>query len=124
MGKKIMVIDDSSAIRQSLGYVLQNGGYEVVEASDGVDALSKILSSQINLVICDVNMPKMDGITFVKTLKNDDKYASMKFVPVIMLTTESGEDKKQQGREAGVKAWMTKPFPPEAILDAVKKLIA
>ena len=124
MGKKVMIVDDSSAIRQSLGYVLQNGGYEIVEACDGVDALSKIISAQVNLIICDVNMPNMDGITFVKTLKSDDKYASVKFVPVIMLTTESGEDKKQQGRDAGVKAWMTKPFPPESILDAVKKLIA
>lgn len=124
MAKKIMIVDDSSAIRQSLGYVLQNGGYEVLEACDGVDALSKISSDAVSLVICDVNMPNMDGITFVKTLKNDAKYASVKFVPVIMLTTESGEDKKQEGRNAGVKAWMTKPFPPESILEAVKKLIA
>ena len=124
MAKKIMIVDDSSAIRQSLGYVLQNGGYEVLEACDGVDALSKISSDSVSLVICDVNMPNMDGITFVKTLKSDAKYASVKFVPVIMLTTESGEDKKQEGRNAGVKAWMTKPFPPESILEAVKKLIA
>ena len=122
MAKKIMIVDDSSAIRQSLGYVLQNGGYEVLEACDGVDALSKISSDSVSLVICDVNMPNMDGITFVKTLKSDAKYASVKFVPVIMLTTESGEDKKQEGRNAGVKAWMTKPFPPESILEAVKKL--
>jgi two-component system chemotaxis response regulator CheY len=124
MAKKIMIVDDSSAIRQSLGYVLQNGGYEVLEACDGVDALNKITAEAVSLVICDVNMPNMDGITFVKTLKNDAKYAAIKFVPVIMLTTESGEDKKQQGRDAGVKAWMTKPFPPESILEAVKKLIA
>ena len=124
MAKKIMIVDDSLAIRQSLGYVLQNGGYDVLEACDGVDALAKISSGTVSLVICDVNMPNMDGITFVKTLKSDAKYASVKFVPVIMLTTESGEDKKQEGRNAGVKAWMTKPFPPESILEAVKKLIA
>jgi two-component system chemotaxis response regulator CheY len=118
--KYFMIIDDSQAIRQSLGYVLKAGGYTVAEAPDGVEGLKKVEEGGIDLIICDVNMPNMDGITFVKTLKFDTKYDKFKFIPVIMLTTESGEDKKQQGKEAGVRAWMTKPFPPESILDAVK----
>jgi two-component system, chemotaxis family, chemotaxis protein CheY len=123
MSKLIMVVDDSMSIRQSLVYVLKTGGYEVIEANDGLQALAALEANQVNLIICDVNMPNMDGITFIKTFKNDAKYASKKFVPVIMLTTESGEARKQEGKEAGVKAWMIKPFPPESILDAVKKCI-
>ena len=120
--KRILTVDDSGSVRALVSQALRDAGFVVVEAVDGADALEKVHG--VDMVITDVNMPNMDGITFVKTLKNDAKYASVKFVPVIMLTTESGEDKKQEGRNAGVKAWMTKPFPPESILEAVKKLIA
>ena len=120
----ILVVDDSASMRQMVEFTLKEAGHNVMVAEDGQVALGIAKGAPADLVITDVNMPNMDGITFVKTLKNDAKYASVKFVPVIMLTTESGEDKKQEGRNAGVKAWMTKPFPPESILDAVKKLIA
>lgn len=123
MSIKIMVVDDSALIRRSLGNVLAHGGYEVIEAQDCIAALSRIAEGGVHLVICDVNTPNMDGITFVKTLKNDPAYAEAKCVPVIMLTTESGEDRRQEGRSAGVRLWMIKPFPPESILCAVKKLI-
>ena len=123
MTTKIMIVDDSSSIRRTLGSILVRGGYDVIEAYDGIDALSKIAGGGIQLVICDVNMPNMDGITFVRTLKNDPAYAEGKDAPVIMLTTESGEDRRQEGRCAGVKVWITKPFPPESILGTVKKLI-
>lgn len=120
MAKTILVVDDSPSIRQVVGIALKGAGYAVVEACDGKDALSKLDGSKIHLVISDVNMPNMDGITFVKELKNNPRY---KFTPVIMLTTESQDEKKRQGQAAGAKAWVVKPFKPDQMLSAVSKLI-
>jgi two-component system chemotaxis response regulator CheY len=120
MAKTIMIIDDSASIRQVVSITLKKAGYDVVEGNDGKDALSKLDGQKINLIICDVNMPVMDGITFLKELKNLPNY---KFTPVIMLTTESQEAKKQEGKLAGAKAWIVKPFKPEILLAAVEKLI-
>jgi len=119
MAKIIMVIDDSASIRQVLTIVLKNGGYDVIEACDGRDALDKLFGKKVNLVLCDVNMPNMDGISFVKNLKALNAH---RFTPVVMLTTESSESKKAEGKQAGAKAWMVKPFKPEQMLDAVSKL--
>lgn len=123
MAKRIMVIDDASAIRQVVKHVLQSEGFEIVEAIDGVDALNKLDGQDIDLFVCDVNMPNMDGIAFLDKVKNDDQYASYKFAPFIMLTTETGTDMKARGKELGAKAWMVKPFQPEQLLGAVKKLL-
>jgi two-component system chemotaxis response regulator CheY len=120
MSKTILVIDDSASIRQVVGIALRGAGYTVVEAVDGKDALQKLTGGKINLVISDVNMPNMDGISFVKEMK---KNANYKFTPVIMLTTEGAEDKKQQGKEAGAKAWIVKPFKSEQLLQTVSMLI-
>ena len=120
MAKTIMVIDDSASLRQVVGIALKSAGYEVIEACDGMDALSKLNGKKINLVVCDVNMPNMDGITFVKEIKQLPNY---KFTPVIMLTTESQEGKKKEGQAAGAKAWVVKPFKPEVLLGAVAKLV-
>ncbi|WP_421321097.1 response regulator [Aeromonas veronii] len=120
MGKTILIVDDSATIRQVVGMTLKGAGYEVMEASDGKDALNKLDGKKINLIISDVNMPNMDGITFVKEAK---KLAHYKFTPVIMLTTESQDSKKQEGQAAGAKAWVVKPFQPEQMLAAVAKLI-
>jgi two-component system chemotaxis response regulator CheY len=120
MAKTIMVIDDSASLRQVVGIALKGAGYDVVEAMDGKDALSKLNGQKINLVVCDVNMPNMDGITFVKEIKQLPNY---KFTPVIMLTTESQEAKKKEGQAAGAKAWVVKPFKPEVLLGAVQKLV-
>ncbi|THJ46443.1 MULTISPECIES: response regulator [Aeromonas] len=120
MGKTILIVDDSATIRQVVGMTLKGAGYEVMEASDGKDALNKLDGKKINLIISDVNMPNMDGITFVKEAK---KLANYKFTPVIMLTTESQDSKKQEGQTAGAKAWVVKPFQPEQMLAAVAKLI-
>ena len=120
MGKMILIVDDSATIRQVVGMTLKGAGYEVMEASDGKDALKKLDGKKINLIISDVNMPNMDGITFVKEAK---KLANYKFTPVIMLTTESQDSKKQEGQAAGAKAWVVKPFQPEQMLAAVAKLI-
>lgn len=120
MGKTILIVDDSATIRQVVGMTLKGAGYEVMEASDGKDALKKLDGKKINLIISDVNMPNMDGITFVKEAK---KLASYKFTPIIMLTSESQDSKKQEGQAAGAKAWVVKPFQPEQMLAAVAKLI-
>ena len=121
MKQTILVVDDSWSVRQLVGFTLKSAGYEVIEAADGADAQNKLDGQAINLIICDVNMPNMDGISFVKEVKKSDNY---KFTPVIMLTTESQERKKQEGQAAGVKAWVVKPFRPDQLLSAVSKLIA
>ncbi|MBI5235747.1 MAG: response regulator [Deltaproteobacteria bacterium] len=120
MQKTIMIVDDSASIRQVVNLTLKKVGYNVIEATDGEDALKKLVGARVNLVVCDVNMPNMDGITFLKSLKNS---AAHKFTPVIMLTTESQEAKKQEGRQAGAKAWVVKPFKPEQMLEAIAKLM-
>lgn len=119
MAKTIMVVDDSISIRQVVGIALRQAGYEVLEACDGKDALAKLTGQKVNLIISDVNMPNLDGIGFVRELKTRPAY---KFTPVLMLTTESQEEKKEQGKAAGARAWMVKPFKPEALLAAVQKL--
>ena len=120
MGKRILVVDDSASVRNVAGIALREAGYEVVEAANGQEALTKLQGERIHLIISDVNMPVLDGISFLKELKRHPDY---RFTPVIMLTTESGEDKKEEGRAAGAKAWIVKPFQPASMLDAVSKLV-
>jgi two-component system chemotaxis response regulator CheY len=120
MGKTVMVVDDSSSLRMVVNLTLKKAGYEVIEACDGKEALDKLTGQKINLVVCDVNMPNVDGISFLKAMKAMPNY---KFTPVVMLTTESHQSKMQEGKDAGAKAWMVKPFKPEQILAAVEKLV-
>ena len=120
MAKTILIVDDSASLRQVVGIALKGAGYSVIEACDGRDALTKLNGQKIHLIISDVNMPNMDGITFVTEAK---KLPAYKFTPVIMLTTEAGEAKKQAGQAAGAKAWVVKPFQPPQMLAAVSKLI-
>lgn len=120
MAKTIMIVDDSASLREVVTIALESGGYEVVQAVDGADALAKLQGGRVNLVICDVNMPVMDGITFVKEAKKLDQY---RFMPILMLTTESRESRKEEGQRAGAKAWVVKPFRPDQILNAVAKLM-
>jgi two-component system chemotaxis response regulator CheY len=120
MSKTILVVDDSASLRQVVNIALTGAGYEVIEACDGKDALAKLSGQKIHLIISDVNMPNMDGITLVKEVK---KLPAYKFTPIIMLTTESQESKKQEGQAAGAKAWVVKPFKPDQMLNAVSKLI-
>ncbi|BDU75536.1 response regulator [Mesoterricola sediminis] len=120
MAKTIMIIDDSVSLRQVVGIALAGAGYEVIEACDGQDALSKLTGQKVHLMVCDVNMPNMDGITFLKTVRTLPAY---KFTPIIMLTTEAGEEKKKEGQAAGARAWVVKPFKPDQLLMAVSKLI-
>lgn len=121
MAKTILIVDDSSSLRTVVKIALVRAGYDVLEAADGKQALGVLDSAtKVHLIVSDVNMPNMDGITFVTQVKQHPRH---KFTPVIMLTTEGQDEKKQQGKAAGAKAWMVKPFNPPQLLDAVSKLI-
>lgn len=120
MAKTIMIVDDSASLRQVVAIALKGAGYDVIEGSDGKDALRKLVGQKVHLIISDVNMPNMDGIAFLSAVKQMPAY---KFTPVIMLTTESQESKKREGQAAGAKAWVLKPFKPDLLLTAVRKLI-
>jgi two-component system chemotaxis response regulator CheY len=119
MSKTILVVDDSPSIRQVVGLTLKGAGYTVIEAVDGVDALSKLDGQKINLIVSDVNMPNMGGIELVTKVK---AHADYKFTPILMLTTESEETMKEAGKAAGAKAWLVKPFQPAVLLSAISKL--
>ncbi|WP_085315933.1 response regulator [Derxia lacustris] len=121
MAKNILIIDDSTSFRQVVRIALTGAGYAVTEAGDGMEAIQRLGTQRFNLIVCDVNMPRMDGITFVKHVKTQPSH---KFTPIIMLTTESQEAKKAEGKAAGARAWMTKPFQPSQLLDAVNRLCA
>jgi len=120
MAKTILIVDDSASVRQVVTIALKGAGYDVLDAVDGKDALSKLTGQKIHLIISDVNMPNMDGITMVTEIK---KLPAYKFTPIIMLTTEGSDAKKKQGQAAGAKAWVVKPFQPEQMLKAVSMLI-
>ena len=120
MAKTILIVDDSASLRQVVNIALSSAGYEVIEACDGVDALSKLDGRKVHLIISDVNMPNMDGIELVRQVKNKPDY---KFTPIIMLTTESQAEKKAEGQAAGARAWVVKPFQPAQMLAAVAKLM-
>jgi two-component system chemotaxis response regulator CheY len=120
MAKSILAIDDSASIRQMVGFTLKSSGYEVVEAVDGMDGLDKAKGKTFNLILTDQNMPRMDGLTLIKTLRALPQY---KTVPILMLTTESSDAMKQQGRAAGATGWLVKPFDPQKLVEVVKKVI-
>ncbi len=120
MAKTILFVDDSASVRQVMTTTLKREGYDVITAEDGKDALSKLDGKKIHLIISDVNMPNMDGLTFVKQAKLLPAY---KFTPVIMLTTETEASKMNEGKASGVKAWIVKPFQPPHLLAAVSQLI-
>lgn len=120
MNKTIMTVDDSASVRQMVGFTLREAGYDVIEACDGKDALSKIQGANLNLVVTDLNMPNMDGIELIKSLRANPAH---KFVPIIMLTTESQNEKKMEGKSAGATGWIVKPFKPEQLVAVIKKVL-
>ena len=119
MSKTILTVDDSASVRQMVGFTLKTAGYNVVEATDGVDALAR-LQGPVHLVLTDLNMPRMDGIELVKRIR---AHALYKYVPIVLLTTESQESKKQAGRAAGASGWIVKPFQAQQLLAVVKKVL-
>lgn len=120
MSKTILTVDDSAAIRQMVSFTLKGAGYSVLEAADGNDGLAKAKSNGVGLVITDQNMPGMDGITLIKALRGLPAYKS---TPILMLTTESSDAMKSQGRAAGATGWIIKPFDPVKLLEVVKKVL-
>jgi two-component system, chemotaxis family, chemotaxis protein CheY len=120
MSKTIMTVDDSASIRQMVSFTLKQAGYEVVEAVDGRDAMVKLNGSPVHMMLTDLNMPNMDGIELIRHVRAN---SSCKFIPIVMLTTESQMEKKQAGKEAGATGWIVKPFKPEQLLAVVKKVL-
>ena len=121
MAASILAVDDSASMRQMVSFTLKGAGYDVVEASDGVQALNLAKARAVNLVITDVNMPNMDGISLIRELRTLTSY---RFTPLLMLTTESSVEKKQEGKAAGATGWIVKPFNPEQLLKTVKKVLS
>jgi len=120
MPKRFLVVDDSAIMRQLVSFTIKDAGYDVLVAENGRDALGKLDAGKVDMVITDLNMPEMDGIEFIRLLRSMPDY---KFAPIVMLTTESQESKKQEGREAGASGWIVKPFSPEKLMDVIKKFM-
>jgi two-component system chemotaxis response regulator CheY len=115
-----MTVDDAASMRQMVSFTLTDAGHKIVEAVDGVDALEKAKQDKIDAFIVDINMPRMDGITLVRELRALKEY---KFTPILMLTTESQDSKRQEGKAAGATGWLVKPFNPEQLLNVMKKVL-
>ena len=120
MFKIIATVDDSASVRQMVTFTLMNAGYEVIEAIDGQDALTKLNGKRVHMVLTDLNMPNLNGIELIRALRADPTY---KFTPMVLLTTESQAEKKQEGKAAGATGWIVKPFKPEKLLAVIKKLV-
>lgn len=120
MAKTILAVDDSASIRQMVSFTLKSAGYDIVEASDGMEGLEKAKAKSFNLILTDQNMPRMDGLTLVKSLRALPQYAT---TPILMLTTESSDTMKSQGRAAGATGWLVKPFDPQKLIEVVRKVI-
>jgi len=120
MSKNILIVDDSASMRQLVTFALEDAGYDVVQAVDGEDALSKASQSRAEMVITDLNMPKLDGIGLIRQLREKSEY---KFTPIVMLTTESQETKKNEGKQAGASGWIVKPFTPDQLIGVVRKFV-
>ena len=120
MSGVILAVDDSASMRQMVRYTLEGAGYEVVQAADGVEALERAREKSVDLVLTDVNMPRMDGISLVRELR---ALANYKFVPMLVLTTESGQETKLRGKEAGATGWLVKPFNPEQLLATIARVL-
>jgi len=120
MSKVIMTADDSASIRQMVSFTLKQAGYQVIEAVDGKDALAKLNGTSVHMLLTDLNMPNMDGLELIRNVRANPAY---KFIPIVMLTTESQVEKKQEGKMAGATGWIVKPFKPEQLLAVVKKVL-
>jgi len=118
--QSILAVDDSASMRQMVAFTLKGAGYNVIEAADGHEALEKARSARVDLVLTDQNMPKMDGITLVKSLRGLPSYSG---TPILILTTESSDEMKARGKAAGATGWLVKPFDPGKLLDVIKRVI-
>ena len=119
MGLRVLAVDDSKTMRDMVGFTLRNAGHDVLEAGDGEDAIAKLGNNRVDLIITDINMPRMDGITLIKNLRANQVH---KTTPILVLTTESDSSKKNEGRQAGATGWIVKPFSPDKLLQVVAKV--
>ena len=120
MSKKILIVDDSESIREVVNFTLEKAGHDVISCIDGKDALSRLDGKHLDLIITDLHMPNMNGLEFIKEVRKMEKY---KYTPILYLTTESQQSKKQEAKEAGATGWIVKPFVPEKLLAAINKII-
>ena len=120
MSNTALVVDDSTSMRQMVSFTLKESGFDVIEAGNGVEALQNVDGKSVTVVVTDLNMPEMDGMTLIKELRSKSEY---KFTPILMLTTESQDSKKQEGRAAGATGWIVKPFNPEQLMQVIKKVV-
>ena len=120
MAKLIMTADDSASVRQMVSFTLKQNGYDVIEAMDGRDALTKLASQKVDMLITDLNMPNMDGLGLIRGVRAG---TLNKYIPIIMLTTESQDSKKGEGKAAGATGWIVKPFKPEQLVAVIKKVL-
>jgi len=120
MSKTIMTVDDSASVRQMVSFTLKQAGFQVIEAVDGKDALAKLNGAVVHMLLADLNMPNMDGIELARRVRAN---ASSRFIPIVLLTTESQAEKKQEGKAAGATGWIVKPFKPDQLLAVVKKVL-
>lgn len=120
MARKILIVDDSLMVRQMVSFTLKEAGFEVVEAQNGQDALNQLSTQTVDLIVTDLNMPVMDGISFIGNARN---LAQTKYVPILMLTTESQPEMKQKGKAAGATGWIVKPFDPPKLLSVISKVL-
>lgn len=118
--RRVLIVDDSVSMRQMVGYTLREGGFEVIEAEHGQDALDKLNGITVDLIITDLNMPVMDGITLIRNVRQQP---AMKSKPILMLTTEGLSSKKEQGKAAGATGWIVKPFDPDKLLQTIAKVL-
>ena len=121
MNKRILMVEDSPSVRQLMSFTLRGAGYEVVEATNGSEALEKFSTEKVDMVVTDLNMPKMDGKTLIRELRNDPQN---RFMPIVMLTTEQDDNKRREARAAGASAWISKPFKPTQLLNVVRMVLA
>ncbi len=120
MAKTVLVVDDSTSMRQMVTFTMKEAGFDVIEGANGAEALSRVPGKGLDLVITDLNMPVMDGMTLIRQLRAKQEY---RFTPILMLTTESQQEKKQEGKAAGATGWIVKPFNPEQLLQVVSKVV-
>ncbi|MGO9115299.1 MAG: response regulator [Thermoguttaceae bacterium] len=120
MPKTVLVVDDSTSMRQMVSFTMKEAGFDVIEAGNGQEAISRVQGKSANLVITDLNMPVMDGMTMIRQLRAKPEF---KFTPILMLTTESQQEKKLEGKSAGATGWIVKPFNPEQLLQVVAKVV-
>ena len=120
MSKTALIADDSTSMRQMVAFTLKESGFDVIEGENGQEALTNVAGKSVNLVVTDLNMPVMDGMTLIRELRAKPEY---KFTPILMLTTESQDSKKQEGRAAGATGWIVKPFDPQQLIQVVNKVV-